>query len=409
MKPAAHKRLELIDALRAFALLGILQVNIQSYVWGAGDPLGFFLDSPHWADILTWFVLDTWVVSKFMALFALLLGFGLALQWRSIKRAWVNAPFPVEQTQQVLRRRYRFLLLLGVAHGTLLYFGDILTAYAVCALVALRYVHVRPTRLARVARNFGLVYLVITVLVLGYAIEMHRHFGPQATDHLLPPEAVQAFTRYVSAPYAQQLPQRVQDYRQLLTGTLVLSLPLIVGLFLLGALAARLGWLHHPERHPRVWRVALWVGGVGWVLGAWGAGLNTRTMLSSPGNPDPTGALLITLSASTTALYLALIVRWRNSTVLRRVMAWLAPVGRMPLTNYLMQSVLMGLLLSGWGLGLGARLHQAELALLALVIVGWQLLASRVWMARFGQGPVEALWRWVTYGSLALPRKPSRA
>jgi uncharacterized protein len=59
----------------------------------------------------------------------------------------------------------------------------------------------------------------------------------------------------------------------------------------------------------------------------------------------------------------------------------------------------MGLLLSGWGFGLGARLGRAELALLALVISVLQLVASRAWIARFGQGPLEALWRRATYGA----------
>lgn len=401
MSSPAHKRLELVDALRAFALFGILQVNIQSFVWGAGDPLGYFLVRPRDVDVLTWFVLDTWVVSKFMTLFALLLGFGMALQWRAIKRASVGGD-PLQAAHQALRRRYRFLLLLGVAHGTLLYFGDILTAYALCALVALRYLPVRPARLLRAARNWGWVYALMTLGVMGYAIEVHRYLGAEATDHLLPPEAVQAFTTYVSAPYMGQLAQRFQDYRQVTTGTVLLASPLIVALFLLGALAARQGWLHHPERHPRVWRVALWVGLGGWVLGAVGAGLNTRTMVYSPGNPDPTGALLLAFSACTTALYLALIVRWRNSAWLRATITWLAPAGRMPLTNYLLQSVLMGALLSGWGLSLGLQMTQTSRASTAVFFALSQVLISRVWIARFGVGPVEALWRWVTYGPLKM-------
>ncbi len=73
----------------------------------------------------------------------------------------------------------------------------------------------------------------------------------------------------------------------------------------------------------------------------------------------------------------------------------------MPLSNYLLQSLLMGALLSGWGLGLGASLGHAQLAALALAIVLLQVAASRVWIERFGAGPLETLWRWVTYGALA--------
>lgn len=407
VQPRRRARLELIDALRAFALIGILQVNIQSYLWGAGDPLGFFVETPRTADILSWFVLDTWVVGKFMPLFALLLGFSMALQWRSVKRACSGLPHTQELTRQVLRRRFRFLLLLGVAHGCLLYYGDILTAYALCALVALRYMPMRATRLLRAARNWGAAYLLLLVLVMGYAIAMHQRFGGAGTDYLLPIESVEAFSVYVAAPYLEQLQQRVQDYRDVLTSTVLVAFPFIVSLFLLGASAARLGWLQHPERHPKVWRVALYVGLLGWLLAAVGAGLNTRAMLHAPSNPDPTGALLLALSSATTALYLALIVRWRNAPWMRAAILWLAPIGRMPLTNYLMQSFFMGLLLSGWGMGLGPQLRQVELALIAAVISVWQIFASRAWMARFGQGPVEALWRWVTYGARPSPGKAS--
>jgi len=61
--------------------------------------------------------------------------------------------------------------------------------------------------------------------------------------------------------------------------------------------------------------------------------------------------------------------------------------------------VAMGLLLSGWGLGLGSTLDRVDLALLALAIVAVQLLASHAWVGRFGQGPLEALWRRATYGA----------
>lgn len=395
--PAASARLPLVDALRAFALLGILQVNIQSFVWSGGGPLGYLLPGAPTADVLTRFVLETWVVGKFMPLFALLLGFGMAVQWR----AWG------ERGPQVLRRRYGVLLLLGVAHGTLLYYGDILTAYALCALMVWRYLRARPARLVRAARNWGLVYAGLTAVMLGFALVPIESAGPHGPAPGLPAEAVQAFTTYVSASYSQQWTQRVQDYLYTTFFSMLLGAPLIVALFLLGALAARQGWLRHPQRHQRVWRAALWVGLAGWVMSAAGAWLSTRAALHAGAAYDPMGTLLSALGVCATALYLALIVRWRDRPLMRAAIAWLAPAGRMPLTNYLMQSVLMGLLLSGWGLGLGAQWHQTELALLALGLGAAQLVVSRAWIARWGQGPVEAWWRWVTYGSLAAPRKPS--
>ncbi|MBC7620174.1 MAG: DUF418 domain-containing protein, partial [Candidatus Saccharibacteria bacterium] len=100
------ERLPLVDALRAFALFGILQVNIQSFVWGLGEPLGFLLPSATAVDTAAYVLVSTLVSSKFMALFAFLFGFGFALQMKSLRRTG-NA-------QRIYRRRLWFLLAVGV-------------------------------------------------------------------------------------------------------------------------------------------------------------------------------------------------------------------------------------------------------------------------------------------------------
>jgi uncharacterized protein len=129
-------------------------------------------------------------------------------------------------------------------------------------------------------------------------------------------------------------------------------------------------------------------------VSAW---LLLQSAIETPGLPSALGFTLNVLSFPLLVLYLAWIVRWREAAALRAAIGWLAPAGRMPLTNYLAQSVAMGVLLSGWGLGWGATRSTTQLALLALVIVVVQIVASRAWIARFGQGPVEALWKRVTY------------
>ena len=401
MQPQRRARLELVDALRAFALFGILQVNIQSFVWGAGDPLGAFAQPPRFVDSAAYLLVATFVSSKFISLFALLFGFGFALQFRAVRRALGSdetGAAALADAKRVYRRRLWFLLALGVAHGTLLYFGDILTAYALCGFIVVLYAGVRTGRLAQAARNWWITFAVVTFVVIGSWILGRSVFSEGVDPALLPPDTRDTFATYTSAGYAGQLAQRAEDYFGVLVGMLFMAVPMVVALFLLGALAARLGWLSHPERHPRVWRAAMRIGAVGLVFAAIGAWLNYRAALTSPGDPNPTGYLFTLLGAITVAMYVALIVRWRESPAVSAAVRWLAPAGRMPLTNYLMQSVFMGALLSGWGLGLGASLRHAELAALALAIVVVQVMVSRVWIARFGTGPVEALWRRATYG-----------
>jgi uncharacterized protein len=244
-------------------------------------------------------------------------------------------------------------------------------------------------------------YAVVTLAVVT-ALEAGRPAGPlPGAAATFPAEMLQRFAVFTRGSYIAQLPSRFEDYT--LNGIVLLPLtaPFIVSLFLLGALAGRLGWLTHPQRHPRVWRNARLIGWASAPAAAIGAVLNFVALRDTPGDPPYLGVAFAQASFGLMALYVAAIVAWRDKAPVAAAIRWLAPAGRMPLTNYLMQSLLMGLLLSGWGLGWGASLRHAELALLALGIVAAQIVASRAWMARFGQGPVEALWRRWTYPRVA--------
>lgn len=394
MQPQRRARIELIDALRAFALFGILQVNIQSFTWGAGNPLGYFAAAPSAADAAAYLLVGTFISTKFIALFSFLFGFSFALQWRSLRRAHAGQ----SDAKRMYRRRLWFLLALGVAHGTLLYFGDVLTAYGICGFILVAYAGVRPARLVRAARNWWVAFVIVSIVMVGLTKLALMVGATPADPSQISTETRTAFALYATGSYPAQLPQRVQDYLSVVIGTLSLVSPMLVALFLTGALAARLGWLTHPSRHAQLWRTAALMGVVGLVLATVGAWLNFRNAMASPGNPDMADVLPMLFGAATLALYLALIVRWRDTAPLRAAIRWLAPAGRMPLTNYLMQSVVMGALLSGWGLGWGATLGHAQLALLALAFAVVQITASRVWIARFHTGPMETLWRRVTYG-----------
>ena len=389
-----RERIETVDALRALALAGILQVNIQSFVWGAGDPLGFFVQPPGPADAAVHLLVGTFVSTKFLSIFAFLFGLGFALQWRSLRRR-----LPEDDARAAYRRRLWFLLALGLAHGALLYFGDILAPYALVGFLLLRYAGCRPAALVAAARAWWLGFAALT-LASTAAIEASRHaFPPEDDPARLPAWALERLAVYTQGGYLEQIGPRVADYLSILGTMAVLGLPQVIGLFLLGAIAGRLGWLARPRRHARLWRVALWTGVAAVPFAAAGAWLNFVTMRDSPGDPSGIGYALQNVGALVALLYVATLVRLQRRPSIGRLIAWLAPAGRMPLTNYIAQSVAMGLLLSGWGLGLGASASRAELALLALAIVAVQLVASRAWIGRFGEGPLEAVWRRATYGA----------
>lgn len=390
---SAPHRIALLDALRAFALFGILQVNIQSYLWGVGA-LTFFVSAPSAADRVAFLLICTLVYSKFVALFAFIFGHGFALQMRSLRISLADE----RAARSAYRRRLLFLLVLGIAHGCLLYFGDILSLYATVGFLLVLYASSRPRRLASHATRALVAYGVITAVMAAGLGLYDRAVPPKSTQ--IPAEALTRFAAASEGSYPQYLSGNVSDYLSML-GAAPLALPFVLGMFLLGALAARQGWLTRPERHTRLWRRVAWLGAAMLPLAAvlgWAAFDSLRQWPELLGGM-PFVALALTFPI--TGLYLAWILAKRDAGWMRAVIDWLAPAGRMPLTNYLSQSVLMGLLLSGWGLGWGKDLGVAALSLLALCIVLVQMVTSRIWMARFGTGPVEALWKRATYGARA--------
>ena len=389
-----RERIETVDALRALALAGILQVNIQSFAWGAGDPLGFFAEPPRPADAAVHLLLGTFVSTKFLSIFAFLFGLGFALQWRSLRRR-----LPAADARAAYRRRLWFLLALGLAHGALLYYGDILAAYALIGFLLLHYAGRRPAVLLAAARGWWLGFAALTVASTA-AIEALRHaFPPQDDPARVPGWALERLAVYTQGGYLEQIGPRLADYQSILGTMALLAVPQIMGLFLLGAIAGRLGWLARPQRHAGLWRAAVWIGAAALPFAAAGAWLNFVAMRDSPGDPTSVGYALQNVGALAACLYVALFVRLQQWPPVRRLVGWLAPAGRMPLSNYVVQSLAMGLLLSGWGFALGASASRVELALLALLIAGVQIAASRAWVGRFGQGPLEALWRRATYGA----------
>ncbi len=251
--PAPHAALplrardELIDALRAFALFGILQVNIQSFVWGLGDPLGLFATPPSLADAAAYLLVATLVSTKFISIFAFLFGVGFALQMRKL-RCWppfgaarvatttdvtrasdspdvLGAMLPLSAAQAIYRRRLAFLLVVGVAHGLLLYYGDILTAYALCGYVLVLFAGSRSAQVARATIACWIIYLVLTV-ALGVVFEVVRATSSSTKDAAaIAPDVLRQFAIYTGGSFIEQLPARSEDYGVNLIATLATAAP----------------------------------------------------------------------------------------------------------------------------------------------------------------------------------------
>jgi uncharacterized protein len=389
--PVTTPRIELLDALRGLALMGILQVNIQSFTWGAGDPLGYLSGPPQRVDTVLYFLQAAFLEGKFYPIFAFLFGAGMALQLRTLRRRWGNAG-----ALRIYRRRLLVLLGLGIAHGFLLYSGDVLSAYAICALGFSALLPDRPRALVAVAT--ACCALALASLFLPVWIPDPRDGG--LLPGALPQDLVDAHEVYVHQTYFAQLGQRRIDETWQQLGSVLDFWPQVLALFSLGALAGRQGWMRDPQRHRIGWRRAGIIGlAFGLPCALVGAAMTTARARAAPGSDGQWDAVLLGGSSLLAATYLWAAVSAYGRPWGRRIGHCLAYAGRMSLSNYVLQSLAMGALLSGWGMALGDRVSRAQLALLGLLLFCAQLCLSRWWLMRFGQGPLEALWRRITYGA----------
>lgn len=387
---ASARRIAHIDVLRGMAVFGILLVNVWSFVWGFGALRYGAIAEPSWLDRGVVFAVALLAEQKFYPIFAFLFGAGFALQARSLRRRLTGQG----QVHAALRHRFKWLLGCGMLHGLLLWAGDILTVYGATGFLLLRLLSARLRVVRASLRNWSLIWL--TMLALSVALSLPST-GQDADDARQEQaiayieDAQEARAIYTEGTAGEVAAQRLPDYLAVTSGSLFL-VPHLMVLFLLGICSVRLGWLSAPQRHALLWRR---VRGIGLLVGlplnlAWAAAAATEAAnpLAAPGYGELAYALLPLGGSMLAAAYVAALLLARGA-LMRRASAWLAPVGRMSLTNYLMQSLLGVCLLQGTALG--AHASPAGLMLVALAIMLLQSLASRWWLSRHAQGPMEWL------------------
>ncbi|MCX7290027.1 DUF418 domain-containing protein [Janthinobacterium sp.] len=384
---AKRGRLLQLDVLRGIAVFGILLVNIWGFAWGTLSlRYGTLPAQPPVVDQLVIFGVAALAQFKFYPVFAFLFGAGFALQTRSLQRqlgSW-------EQAQTAYRRRLRWLLTFGLLHGFLIWSGDVLTSYAVAGMLVL------PLAAARLSRVRNRAWLVAAgfLLFMCLLIPVGQQGGAPDTARDLHSFG-DRYAVYTQGGAWAVARLRANDYLVSLLYAAVM-LPHIIVLFLLGILSVRFGWLTQPQRHQRLWRRVRAVGlGVGLPFNLLAAGA-IAWQVADPYQTVFDAALFevglfaggpVLAAGYVAALMLAgpFMLRWLGS--------WLAPVGRMALSNYLLQSLIGTWLLQGPGLGWGAKLRPAEMLGLAVAMMAGQVLLSRYWLRHFRQGPMEALWR----------------
>ena len=391
---SASERIDNLDVLRGLALLGIALMNVEYFTAPLADMASGIAPDARGLDWLADAFVYVFVRGKFWTLFSLLFGMGFAVMLG--RAAAAGRGF----VPMYLRRTFG-LLLIGLVHALLVWSGDILVSYAVTALLLMALF--RNTATTQLWKWGAWIWgVLLALMLLGSAAMMAM--GDAASD---PDAAAMAETMaslrdaeiaaYSSGSYAEANAVRLQWFMESLGDNFFL-VPLVLGMFLIGAWLVRSGAMSEPAAHRRMFVRLAWLGGLaGLALTLASVAINPNPNMVAGADPDAMMAMTLHMAGSPlmALAFVGIVV-----LALQRGAAWLravAPAGRMALTNYLAQSVIGTLLFYGYGLGLWGGVSRAWQVLGVGVVFALQVALSRWWLSRFRYGPMEWLWRAFTY------------
>ena len=387
------ERIEILDALRGFALFGILMANILYWSgWGAMTEEQRIAFAG--AEAVTWQYRfhHLLVDGKFYTIFSLLFGVGFALQIARMSARGMEG-------LRVYRRRVLVLLGMGLVHSWLIWDGDILTLYALLGLVLPLFYRWRDRSLLIAAAVLIFLVPIVGMWLFGrLGWEPHQHLFALSNSiaesmgaDTAPDKALEWLRRddiagwaswqLSGTPFSWAL--RVASWR----------IPKVLGIMLFGLVVGRRlasgGLLENQKLLFQVLVTGLAIGLPSSVAYAFIPGLGQTDW------PSLIGTVPLALAYAA-----GFVLLWPRA---RLVLRHFIPVGRMALTSYLTHSMIGLIFFYGIGFGLAGTFRPLAFYAVALLIFAAQVLFSRWWLSRHEQGPMEALWRLATYGRTPKP------
>ena len=411
---SAGERIAALDVLRGFALLGILLMNIVAmgmYGGAYNDPT--VTGGSTGANLWVWTVMHVLAEGKMRCLFSLVFGASVVLLMRRL----ADRP----DAADVYYRRTLWLLLFGIVHAYLLWAGDILYPYALCALALYPLRNVQARRLIAAGaillaiNSFGYIghgFAQREMIEKGTAAEQAQAAGKTLTDEEEQARIAYYQWRRFFRPSAERLQKDAEAWRGD-AGSVI------------GARAEVVMFFHgFPYYHPFFWdiwcmmligmglmklgilsgaspfRLYGWFAAVGYGIGIPVNAYTAWVMIAS--NFDPVihqfaastydiGRLSIAFGHLGVVMLVVKAGWWRSLSVR------LSAVGQMALSNYILHSVITAFLFTGYGFGLYGRLQRYELYYVVAAVWIVNLVVSPIWLRHYRFGPVEWCWRSLTY------------
>jgi uncharacterized protein len=387
------ERVGSIDALRGVAVLGILLLNIQSFAM----PGAAYMNPTAYGDLTgaNWWV---WVVShvladqKFMTIFSMLFGAGIVLMTTGQEQR-------TGRSAAIHYRRMGWLILFGVLHAHLLWYGDILYFYGMCGLAAYLFRNFRPGWLM----GIGLVVVAVPSLIFLTGALTLPMWGEEAVAgfnaEMNPsPDRLDAEIAAYRGSWLEQMPQRILASLSFETAMFAIWGGWRAGGLMLIGMALYKWGIFSGRRSGRFYALLTLLGlGIGIPVVAYGVKRNFEESWYGPyflftGSQFNYWASIL-VSLGYVGLVMLLAKTSGGSTLLKPF----AAVGRMALTNYLMHTIICTTIFYGHGFGLFGTLERTEQLMVVVAIWIAQLIWSPLWLSKFRFGPFEWLWRSLTY------------
>ncbi|MFB1081401.1 DUF418 domain-containing protein [Jeotgalibacillus sp. JSM ZJ347] len=376
----SQQRMQNLDVIRGFSLLGIFIVNMISF----HSPFYYYDPYSWWGDSINrpthWWI-DVFVQASFYPIFAMMFGAGLAIQF--MRASEKNSAF----TSFAIKRLV-ILLGIGITHAFLVWSGDILITYAVTGFILIWMLKLSGTMLLTLG---FIIYLLPQGLLTGIMF-FASMVDPTSVTYFSSVQGIESsVANYGSGTFTQIFGQRLDDWQFANDPAAFVSIIIVIlPLMMIGAGAAKLNiFKRASEKKTLLGILTVLFLGLGIALKTspfWGEKNLAYVFLQ-----DYIGGPLVGMG------YMTLLLLVMTVPVSLKLLQPLAKTGRMALTTYLTQSIIGTLIFYNYGFGLYGEVTLMTGTWIALLIFAMQVILAEIWLSKFNRGPVETLWRKLSY------------
>ena len=395
---ADRERIVTLDILRGIALLGVVVANV--WLWFSGIAFRF----PAYRhellkvslDSIVFMAIAIFISGKAISTFSFLFGHGFAVQM-------LRADARGRSVVPTYLRRLTVLLIIGLAHMAFLWYGDILTAYAILGFILVLF----RKRTDRTLLVWIAILMIAVPVILGAIPMLMSAFGAEIPPPDLTKDAARnaaTLAVFQSGDYWAIVRENLVQAGKFFFGRKSVFLLYILGLFILGLYVGRRRMFENVRAHRALFRrLVIWGIPIGLTAGVALAilqvSLEPQAILARPWLALVFTVVSVLGMAPLAAGYVAAVTLLLEKPEWADRLSVFAPVGRMALTNYLLQTVILVALFNGYGAGLIGHTGPTVGLVVALALFTLQMIWSPIWLNHFRFGPMEWLWRSLTYGA----------